>query len=207
MDAVPDCTFTRYRLRLEHSPLPPLDGLRHRYLDSLDLAPLVHSILENEPFETLGAVFLDHHRRPTGYIIAYRGTLTRTVFEPRALLAAALLSNSSSLVVFHNHPSGNTRPSLADIQATRRLEAAAEPLGVVVWDHLVLGHPPAFQSVRQFLRRSSRPIPVTKPARKAKPKYRHPETGETWAGRGCMAKWLREELEAGARLEDFMISG
>ncbi|MDY7095283.1 MAG: JAB domain-containing protein [Acidobacteriota bacterium] len=203
MDASQDSTFTRYRLRLEPGELPDLEGLEERYHNASETVPLLHSILEAEPFETVGALFLDHRFRPAGYSILYRGTLVRSLFEPRAVLVAALLAHASVVVLFHNHPSGNPHPSLADIEATRKLEEAAKPLQIEVWDHIVLGEAPRYQSVRRWIRGEAGMIPPLRP--RAKPKYRHPETGETWAGRGSMARWLREALEAGASLEDFRV--
>jgi DNA repair protein RadC len=69
----------------------------------------------------------------------YRGTLDRAVVEPRELLRRALLARAASLILFHNHPSGDPTPSREDREFTRRLAAACEAIGVRLLDHIVVG--------------------------------------------------------------------
>lgn len=69
----------------------------------------------------------------------YRGTLDRAVVEPREILKRALLLNAASLILYHNHPSGDPTPSREDREFTRRVTAAAESIGVRVLDHVVVG--------------------------------------------------------------------
>jgi len=82
-------------------------------------------------------------------------------------------------------------------------------LGVKVWDHLILGEPPDYRSIGEVMAAQNCPpsfrMRPMRPSRKAKPQFRHPETGQTRAGRGFMARWLRGATEAGADLEDFRI--
>jgi DNA repair protein RadC len=201
---------SRYRLRLERQEaltLPAPEGLQ----SPEDAVPLLHQLVEEEPYELLGTLFLDFQNRVTGYNIAYMGTMTRVAAEARGVLLPALLANAATILLFHNHPGGDTRPSPDDITMTGIVRQAAYILGIRVWDHLILGDPPAYQSIGQFMaaRRQPRPfrLPPMRPSKKARPKFRHPETGETWAGRGHMARWLREAIEAGADLEDFRVRG
>ncbi len=65
-----------------------------------------------------------------------RGTDSLTL-PVRAIIAAALARRARGLVIAHNHPSGDPRPSRADIAATRRLADAAEGVGIRLHDHLV----------------------------------------------------------------------
>jgi proteasome lid subunit RPN8/RPN11 len=201
--------ISRYRLRLERLEAEPLRHLGGCYQHAGETAPILHAILQAEPFEAAGALFLDTHSRVTGYTVAYHGTLTRAAAEPRGLLLPALLVNASGLIVFHNHPNGDTTPSDQDIAMTWQLRDAARALGVRLWDHLILGDPPDYRSIFDTLRLSPVATPARlphyRPSRKAKAKYRHPETGETWAGRGHMARWLREAIEGGATREDFRV--
>ena len=69
-------------------------------------------------------------------------------FPLRAIIADALTFGSAALILAHNHPSGDSTPSRADIDATRSLIQAARPLGVAVRDHLIF-HGEDFTSFRR----------------------------------------------------------
>ena len=159
-----------------------------------------------EDQEVVGALYLDVHNRLVAEAELFRGTLRRASVEPRQILKRGLFERAAGIVLFHTHPSGDPIPSTEDIVFTRRLAEAGEVLGIRLVDHLVLGHGGQFTSLRRRGVLSARwPPAAPLPRRKAKPKYRHPKTGETWAGRGNMARWLRREIENGAKKEDFLI--
>lgn len=122
-----------------------------------------------------------------------------------------------AVVLFHNHPSGCARPSPEDIETTQRMGQAGALLGIPLLDHVIVGEAPHFASLRELghLGDCSAVAAALEVApgsfakdrrRRVKPKYRDPETGETWAGRGRMANWLRRRIEAGADLEDFRVA-
>src|SRR5690606_29022526 len=64
--------------------------------------------------------------------------LSELAIYPRTILRRALELNASALIIVHNHPSGDSRPSDADILATQRLEAAILPFGIDILDHIVV---------------------------------------------------------------------
>ncbi|NNF07945.1 MAG: DNA repair protein RadC [Candidatus Eisenbacteria bacterium] len=68
------------------------------------------------------------------------GSLSTTVVHPREVFVPAIVTRSASLVVAHNHPSGNPEPSDDDIRLTRRLVQCGEILGLPIVDHLIIGH-------------------------------------------------------------------
>ena len=68
-----------------------------------------------------------------------KGGLTGTLVDVRLLLRKALELHAVSLVLAHNHPSGNLQPSKADRQITRKIEKAARSMDIRVLDHLILG--------------------------------------------------------------------
>lgn len=201
-------TFSRFSLALlRHEPDLPYTSIAK--LDrSSDAVPLLHQLVGAEPFETLGALFLTVRGRPIGHTIAFRGTLASCRVGPRPLLASALLANAAKLLVFHNHPSGDPSPSPEDVDFSRRLDAAADLLGFAVCDFLVLGAPPFYCSIRRggsILRSTA---PRRPPRQRRKPKYRHPDEPDlTWAGTGFIPVWLREEIESGASLAEFLVDG
>lgn len=67
----------------------------------------------------------------------YRGTLDRAVVEPREILRRGLILQAASLILFHNHPSGDPTPSREDREFTRRLATACEAVGIRLLDHIV----------------------------------------------------------------------
>ncbi|MCX8006790.1 MAG: DNA repair protein RadC [Coriobacteriia bacterium] len=67
------------------------------------------------------------------------GSLNASIVHPRELFKEAVRSSAASVVVVHNHPSGDPTPSSADIQLTQRLVRAGDVLGIEVLDHVVIG--------------------------------------------------------------------
>ena len=67
------------------------------------------------------------------------GSLNTLLVHPREVFKPAILSNSCSIILCHNHPSGNPDPSKEDIEVTARLVEAGKILGIEVIDHVVIG--------------------------------------------------------------------
>lgn len=68
------------------------------------------------------------------------GSLNASIVHPRDLMRQAISLSAASVIVCHNHPSGDPTPSGADIQLTRRLVKAGDVIGIEVLDHVVIGH-------------------------------------------------------------------
>jgi DNA repair protein RadC len=73
-----------------------------------------------------------------GYSQISSGGLSGTVADPKIIFQVALKANASSVILAHNHPSGNTQPSTNDIELTRKLKKAGEYLELKVLDHLIV---------------------------------------------------------------------
>ena len=69
-----------------------------------------------------------------------KGLLNRTQVHPREVFAAAIEERAASIILAHNHPSGNLEPSRDDLAATKRLKEAGELLGIPVLDHLIFSN-------------------------------------------------------------------
>jgi DNA repair protein RadC len=67
------------------------------------------------------------------------GGLTGTIADPRRIFNAAISADATSVILCHNHPSGNTNPSSTDIELTKRMISAGKVLEIAVLDHLILG--------------------------------------------------------------------
>ena len=85
------------------------------------------------------AVFIDGKGRTIGYHVVSVGSLTASIVHPREVFKAAIIANAASLILVHNHPSGNPDPSPEDRSLTRRLKEAGELLGIRILDHVVIG--------------------------------------------------------------------
>jgi DNA repair protein RadC len=92
----------------------------------------------NPSRENLWVAHVDDEARCI-HVSRHEGGETRTGFPLRAIIADAAVHGSAGIVLAHNHPSGDPRPSNSDFQATRRLATAAEALDCAVLDHLVFG--------------------------------------------------------------------
>ena len=71
--------------------------------------------------------------------LIFEGTLNACMFHPREILRYAIDCNACSIVVAHNHPSGDPQPSQEDIRATKQLIEAGNAIGIKVLDHIVIG--------------------------------------------------------------------
>ena len=89
--------------------------------------------------EILGVLLLDTRHRLITDRALFRGTLSRTVVEPRQVLRFALRHSAASIVLFHTHPSRDPTPSAEDLAFTQRMNSASRMIGVRLADHLVVG--------------------------------------------------------------------
>jgi DNA repair protein RadC len=91
---------------------------------------------QNEEFHVL---FLNHKLELIADERQQKGTVNHTPVYPREVVKRALELAASSLILVHNHPSGDVTPSKADVDVTRQIIEAARPLGIDVHDHLIIG--------------------------------------------------------------------
>lgn len=92
-----------------------------------------------EDREVFVCLWLDAHNRLIESEIASRGTLTQAVVYPRDLAKSALQYNAASVILAHNHPSGNSYPSCEDIHMTIRLQKTFSLIDIKVHDHFIIG--------------------------------------------------------------------
>jgi DNA repair protein RadC len=97
------------------------------------------STLEQEPREVVIATYLDNKHHVLSIEEVSRGTLTASLFEPRAILQGALLTNAAALIMVHNHPSGDPKPSAEDLSVTKSLKQLTDLLPIRFLDHIIIG--------------------------------------------------------------------
>ncbi len=94
--------------------------------------------------ERLVVVALNAKSVPLGHAVTSVGTVDSTIFHPREIFRAAIIASASSILVMHNHPSGDPTPSAADLRSTRSLRDAATLLQIPVLDHIIIGDPTTY---------------------------------------------------------------
>jgi DNA repair protein RadC len=90
------------------------------------------------PVERFGAVLLDTRHRLLRIHVVSEGGLDATLAVPRDVFREAAIARAAAVVVFHNHPSGDPKPTNSDLALTRRLIDAGRIVGIDVLDHLIL---------------------------------------------------------------------
>lgn len=91
--------------------------------------------------ETFWVVFLTTRGHPIARNLVTTGTVTASLAHPREVFKGAILASAASIVLAHNHPSGDPRPSSANIAVTRQMKDAGRILGIDVLDHIIIGKP------------------------------------------------------------------
>ena len=92
-----------------------------------------------EIYESFWVIFLARNNTVKGFVRLSQGGLTGTVVDPRLLAKYALESLACGVILVHNHPSGNTRPSEADLDITRKIKSTLNLFDCNVLDHIILG--------------------------------------------------------------------
>jgi DNA repair protein RadC len=95
--------------------------------------------LRDEKKEHFFVVTLDARHRVLGEHLVSVGSLSSSIVHPREVFRPAIREAAGAVVLVHNHPSGDPRPSEEDVAVTRRLVSASEMIGIRVLDHVVIG--------------------------------------------------------------------
>ena len=88
--------------------------------------------------EYFKVLFLNQANQILGYTLISEGGLTETTADVRLIFQAALLTNSVALILAHNHPSGNLKPSPEDIRLTKQVREASNFMRIKILDHIIL---------------------------------------------------------------------
>jgi DNA repair protein RadC len=89
--------------------------------------------------EVFCVVLMDNRHRVLAFEELFQGTIDGASVHPREVVRTCLRHNAAAVIFAHNHPSGNSDPSAADVAITRTLKQALDLIGVRVLDHLVIG--------------------------------------------------------------------
>ena len=111
---------------------------RTKVTSSKEIATYLRSILKDHSNEVFAVLFLNQANKVKNFKVMSRGGITGTVADPRIILKQALDEGATSIVLSHNHPSGNLKPSMADQELTNKIKQAASYFDIKVLDHIIV---------------------------------------------------------------------
>lgn len=107
-------------------------------VDSRSAFELLQPVLGDLPYEEFWLLLLDRGNRLINRYQVSQGGMHGTVADPKRIFKEALDQRASAVILCHNHPSGQLRPSAEDIMLTRKLVEGGRFLDIVVQDHLIV---------------------------------------------------------------------
>ncbi|WP_368488546.1 DNA repair protein RadC [Clostridium sp. BJN0013] len=116
------------------------DGDNYRICSPKDAAVLVMEEMRGMKQEHLKVILLNTKNMVIGIKNVFIGSLNSSIVHPREIFFYAIKKNSASIILCHNHPSGDPSPSNEDVNVTFRLKKCGELLGIQLVDHLIIGN-------------------------------------------------------------------
>jgi len=123
-----------YKRKLPSSPLKSIQG-------SEDASVVCRSLYDKGVLdwkEEFHVIALSRGNNVIGSFKASQGGVSGTVVDPKIILQFALLVNASYIIMTHNHPSGNLKPSDRDIELTKKMKSACESMDMLLLDHIII---------------------------------------------------------------------
>ncbi len=121
----------RRRLAMQAMPTTLVTGSR-------DVAAYLQQLYQDHGQEIFVVLFLNRANRIKHHEVISMGGIAGTVADPRIIMKKAIEQEASALILGHNHPSGNLRPSSADEELTRKIKGAALLLDIRLMDHIIV---------------------------------------------------------------------
>lgn len=125
-------------IQLKYKPQP--------LTETISSAKDIHQLLINRVYdeetigykETFKVLLLNNANKIIGYTTISEGGLTSTIVDVRVIMQTALVSNATSIILTHNHPSGNPNPSIHDDNLTKKIKSACELMDIRLLDHIIV---------------------------------------------------------------------
>lgn len=115
-----------------------------------DARDTICKLIGNKDRENLVTLCLDIQNNITYAEITSVGSLNSSIVHPREVFKVAILANAASIIIGHNHPSGNLQPSLEDKSITKRLFECGKLLGIELLDHLIVNSFGDYMSLKEL---------------------------------------------------------
>ncbi|MGO0063489.1 JAB domain-containing protein [Brevibacillus fluminis] len=144
-EAAKRVNIVRVKMVRESSLLYP----QRRIRTAGDAVGLFQKFLDEADREQFLLLCLSSKNEPTAIHTVSVGSLSASIVHPRETFKVAFLANASSIIVAHNHPSGDPTPSQEDISLTKTLMQAGDLLGITVLDHIIVGSEGTFVSLKE----------------------------------------------------------
>lgn len=106
---------------------------------SQDAASILREFIGNEDREHLVVMMLSTKNKVNAIHTVSIGSLNASIVHPREVFKAAIVANAASVILGHNHPSGDPNPSREDIAVTKRLADVGNVVGIELLDHVIVG--------------------------------------------------------------------
>lgn len=124
-----------YTSKVPQSEMKKINSSR----DACELLRTIPHLHENIEYkEYFYVMFLNRANKVKAVNLVSDGGISGTIVDPRIILQGAILTNSSAIILMHNHPSGSTQPSEADRKLTDKIKEAAKYHEISVLDHLIV---------------------------------------------------------------------
>lgn len=114
-----------------------------------DAVGIGQQFLEDADREQVIVCCLDTKNQPLSISVVSMGILNSSLIHPREIFKTAILTNAASLILYHNHPSGETEPSKEDINITKRIKEAGVLMGIELIDHIIIGSEGRYLSLKE----------------------------------------------------------
>jgi DNA repair protein RadC len=115
-----------------------------------DVFKIVGSEMQDLEQEVLKVLLLDSRNRLIKVEDVFKGSLNESVFSAREIFKLAFDYNAASIILVHNHPSGDAEPSDEDIRMTKRIVKLGKLLDINILDHLIIGNK-SFKSIKELI--------------------------------------------------------
>ncbi len=114
-----------------------LSYLKRRITSPEDATEIMKSFIGNSDREHPILICMNSKNEPTHIQTLSIGSINQSVIHPREVFKTTILSNANSIMIGHNHPSGDVTPSPEDINITERLMLISEMIGILFYDHII----------------------------------------------------------------------
>ena len=136
-------------LGFSHYIYESLDSCRYlRHLTIIN-TKIASRFIGNDDREVFFVMCLNTKNHVVAVHRCHVGSLNASIVHPREVFKSAILNNAASIIVAHQHPSGDTTPSMEDINVTKRLVEAGKLLGIEVLDHLIVNNTNSYTSLKE----------------------------------------------------------
>ncbi|TCP24488.1 DNA repair protein RadC [Scopulibacillus darangshiensis] len=124
------------------------EGVRYVIRSPIDAVEIATKFIGDDDREIFFVMCLNTKNHVLAVHRCHIGALNASIAHPREIFKAAILNNAASIIVSHQHPSGDTFPSSEDIDVTKRLVKAGRIIGIDVLDHIIVNHKADYTSLK-----------------------------------------------------------